>query len=146
MKKFSKLLLVLLLCFTFIGCSSKKNTAEITKLLKDSGYTVKYNKDDYTTITISESKSGKDKSQYIAYVEKDEISSIAFIQLPEDSQNYDDMIIGYIYANEKSDAQVDDKAQKASEKVLKKLNISIEELTDYCLDVHKDEGDRKSVV
>ena len=134
MKKFSKLLLVLLLCFTFIGCSSKKNTAEITKLLKDSGYTVKYNKDDYTTITISESKSGKDKSQYIAYVEKDEISSIAFIQLPEDSQNYDDMIIGYIYA------QVDDKAQKASEKVLKKLNISIEELTDYCLDVHKDKG------
>ena len=107
MKKFSKLLLVLLLCFTFIGCSNKKNTAEITKLLKDAGYTVKYNKDDYTTITISESKSGKDKSQYIAYVEKDEISSIAFIQLPEDSQNYDDMKIGYIYANEKSDAQVD---------------------------------------
>ena len=51
--------------------------------------------------TISESKSGKDKSQYIAYVEKDEISSIAFIQLPEDSQNYDDMIIGYIYATNK---------------------------------------------
>ena len=50
------------------------------------------------------------------------------------------MIIGYIYTNEKSDAQVDDKAQKASEKVLKKLNISIEELTDYCLDVHKDKG------
>ena len=36
MKKFSKLLLVLLLCFTFIGCSNKKNTAEITKLLKES--------------------------------------------------------------------------------------------------------------
>ncbi|WP_279166962.1 hypothetical protein [Thomasclavelia cocleata] len=140
MKKFSKLLLVLLLCFTFIGCSNKKGTTDISKLLKDAGYTVKYNKDDYTTITISESKNGKDKSQFIAYVEKDEISSIAFIQLPEDSQNYDDMIIGYIYTNEKSDAQVDDKAKKAADKVFKKLNISIEELTDYCLDIHKDEG------
>lgn len=50
------------------------------------------------------------------------------------------MIIGYIYTNEKSDAQVDDKAKKAADKVFKKLNISIEELTDYCLDIHKDEG------
>lgn len=140
MKKFSKLLLVLLLCFTFIGCSSGKSTTKITELLKDAGYTIKYSKDDYTTVTISESKNGKDKSQFIAYVEKDKIGSIAFIQLPEDSQNYDDMIIGYIYSNKKSDAKVDDKAKKAAEKILKKLNLSMDELVNYCLDTYKDKG------
>lgn len=140
MKKFSKLLLVLLLCFAFIGCSSGKSTTKITKSLKDAGYTIKYSKDDYTTVTISESKNGKDKSQFIAYVEKDKISSIAFIQLPEDSQNYDDMIIGYIYADKKSEAKVDDKAKKAAEKVLKKIDLSIDELVDYCLAIYKDKG------
>lgn len=140
MKKFGKLLLTLLLCFSFVGCSNSKSTKNITKQLKDAGYTVKYNSNEYTTVTISESKNGKEKSQFIAYVENDKILNIAYIVLPEDSQNYDDMVIGYIYTTEKSDSTVDEKVKKAAEKRLKKLDLTIDDLTDYALDIHKDKG------
>lgn len=140
MKKFGKLLLILLLCFSFIGCNNSKSTSNITKKLKEAGYTIKYNKDEYTTVTISESKNGKDKNQFIAYVEKDKIESIAYIQLPEDSTNYDDMIIGYIYANKDGGANVDKNAKSAAEEILKKLSLTVDDLTNYALDIHKEKG------
>ena len=108
MKNFGKLLLTLLLCFSVVGCSNSKSTENITKELKEAGYTIKYNSDEYTTVTVSESSGGKEKSQYIGYVEDDAISSIAYIELPEDSENYEDMIIGFIYDIEDSDSEVTD--------------------------------------
>lgn len=140
MKKFGKLLLTLLLCFSFVGCSNSKSTENITKQLKEAGYTIKYNSDEYTTVTISESKNGKEKSQYIAYVENDKITNIAYIELPENSEDYSDMIIGYIYVSEKSDFDVDETAKKAAEKKLKKLDLTIDDLVDYALDIYKDKG------
>lgn len=140
MKKFGKLLLTLLLCFVFVGCSNGKSTKNITKQLKEADYTIKYKSDEYTTITISESKNGKEKSQYIAYVENDKISNIAYIELPENSEDYDNMIIGYIFVSEKSDFDVDKAAKNAAEKKLKKLDLTIDDLVDYALDIHKDKG------
>lgn len=140
MKKFGKILLTLLLCFSFVGCSNGKSTENITKQLKEAGYTIKYNSDEYTTVTISESKNGKEKSQYIAYVENDKITNIAYIELPENSEDYADMIIGYIYVSEKSDFDIDETANKAAEKKLKDLDLTINDLVDYALDIHKDKG------
>ena len=76
MKNFGKLLLTLLLCFSVVGCSNSKSTENITKELKEAGYTIKYNSDEYTTVTVSESSGGKEKSQYIGYVEDDAISCL----------------------------------------------------------------------
>ena len=128
MKNFGKLLLTLLLCFSVVGWSNSKSTENITKELKEAGYTIKYNSDEYTTVTVSESSGGKEKSQYIGYVEDDAISSIAYIELPEDSENYEDMIIGFIYASEDSDSEVTDTVKEAAEKKLKKLDLTIDDL------------------
>ena len=141
MKNFGKLLLTLLLCFSVVGCSNSKSTENITKELKEAGYTIKYNSDEYTTVTVSESSGGKEKSQYIGYVEDDEISSIAYIELPENSENYEDMIIGFIYASEDSDSEVTDTVKEAAEKKLEKLDLTIDDLVDYFLDIHKDKGE-----
>ena len=46
MKNFGKLLLTLLLCFSVVGCSNSKSTENITKELKEAGYTIKYNSDE----------------------------------------------------------------------------------------------------
>ena len=127
MKNFGKLLLTLLLCFSVVGCSNSKSTENITKELKEAGYTIKYNSDEYTTVTVSESSGGKEKSQYI--------------ELPENSENYEDMIIGFIYASEDSDSEVTDTVKEAAEKKLEKLDLTIDDLVDYFLDIHKDKGE-----
>lgn len=136
MKKLGKLILVLLLCFSVVGCGSKSTEEKF----KDAGYTIKYNKDEYTTVTISESKDGKGRSQFIAYVDDKKIESIAFIQLPKDAKSYDDMLIGYIYTDKKSSSEVDKKVEKAAEKLLDKLDLTIDDLKEYTFEVQADKG------
>ena len=65
----------------------------------------------------------------------------AYIELPEDSENYEDMIIGFIYASEDSDSEVTDTVKEAAEKKLKKLDLTIDDLAKYFLDIHKDKGE-----
>lgn len=140
MKKFTKLILVLLLCFTFIGCSSSNTPSKITKKFKEAGYTVNYNKSDLTTVTISESKNGKQNSQFIAYFEDDKLESIAYIHIPEDAQNAEDMLIGNIYVAKDSDLEVSKTVKKETDKILDKLNLTTDELADYTLAIYKEKG------
>lgn len=140
MKNSSKLILIILLCFTFLGCSASKSTSKITKQFKEAGYTVNYNKSDLTTVTISESKNGKQNSQFIAYFEDDKLESIAYIHIPEDSQNAEDMLIGNIYIAKDSDLEVNKTVKKETDKILDKLGITTDELADYTLDIYKEKG------
>ena len=61
--------------------------------------------------------------------------------LSENSENYEDMIIGFIYASEDSDSEVTDTVKEAAEKKLEKLDLTIDDLVDYFLDIHKDKGE-----
>lgn len=140
MKNSSKLILIILLCFTFLGCSSSNSTSKITKKFKEAGYTVNYNKSDLTTVTISESKNGKQNSQFIAYFEDDKLESIAYIHIPENSQNAEDMLIGNIYIAKDSDLEVNKTVKKETDKILDKLGITTDELADYTLDIYKEKG------
>ena len=51
------------------------------------------------------------------------------------------MIIGFIYASEDSDSEVTDTVKEAAEKKLEKLDLTIDDLVDYFLDIHKDKGE-----
>ena len=140
MKKIGKLLLMLILCFGFVGCSNNKNVANITEKFEEKNYNVSYNSGDEPTVTISESKNGKDVSQFIAYIKDKKVESIAYIKLPDDSQNYDDMLIGFIYADEKSDSEVNENTKTAAVSVLKEFNITIDDLVDYVSEINETEG------
>lgn len=143
MKRLSKLLLILTLCFTFVGCSSKRTTADITKSFEEANYTVKYNKDEKNnniTVTIGKLEKNKETSQFITYFVNDKPDSVAYVKLPADATKKDDMIIGFIYADKKSESQVNDDVKKAAEKILEKFDLTIEELVEYCNDIHADDG------
>ena len=140
MKKIGKLLLMLILCFGFVGCSNNKNVANITEKFEEENYNVSYNSGDEPTVTISESKNGKDVSQFIAYIKDKKVESIAYIKLPDDSQNYDDMLIGFIYADEKSDSEVNENTKTAAVSVLKEFNLTIDDLVDYVSEINETEG------
>lgn len=140
MKKIGKLLLMLMLCFGFVGCSNNKSVANITEKFKEKNYNVSYNNGDEPTITISESKDGKDVSQFIAYIKDKKVESIAYIKLPDDSQNYDDMLIGFIYADEKSDSEVNEDTKTAAVSVLKEFNLTIDDLVDYVSEINETKG------
>ena len=140
MKKIGKLLFILLLCFGFVGCSNNKSVANITEKFEEKNYNVSCNSGDEPTITISESKNGKDVSQFIAYIKDKKVESIAYIKLPDDSQNYDDMLIGFIYADEKSDSEVNEDTKTAAVSVLKEFNLTIDDLVDYVSEINETKG------
>ena len=148
MKKIGKLLFILLLCFGFVGCSNNKSVANITEKFEEKNYNVSYNSGDEPTITISESKDGKDVSQFIAYIKDKKVESIAYIKFIQmnfeylliDSQNYDDMLIGFIYADEKSDSEVNEDTKTAAVSVLKEFNLTIDDLVDYVSEINVTKG------
>ena len=51
MKKIGKLLLMLILCFGFVGCSNNKNVANITEKFEEKNYNVSYNSGDEPTVS-----------------------------------------------------------------------------------------------
>ena len=140
MKKIGKLLLMLLLCFGFVGCSNNKSASNITEKFKEKNYNVSYNSGDAPTVTISESKKGKDVSQFIAYIKDKKVESIGYIKLPDNSQNYDDMLIGFIYADKESDSEVNEDTKKAATAILKTFNLTIDDLVDYVLEINETDG------
>ena len=79
-------------------------------------------------------------SQFIAYIKDKKVESIAYIKLPDDSQNYDDMLIGFIYADEKSDSEVNEDTKTAAVSVLKEFNLTIDDLVDYVSEINETKG------
>lgn len=140
MKKITSLLLTLLLCFSLIGCTNDKNVTNITKTFEDAGYSIKYSNDENTTVTISETINGKNTRQFIAYIEKNKVESIAYIKLPDENQSSEDMEIGFIYTDKNSDSQVNKSTKDAAIKVLDNFELSIDDLVKYVLEIHNDKG------
>ena len=79
-------------------------------------------------------------SQFIAYIKDKKVESIAYIKLPDDSQNYDDMLIGFIYADEESDSEVNEDTKTAAVSVLKEFNLTIDDLVDYVSEINVTKG------
>lgn len=137
MKKLGSIFLSLILCLCLVGCSNSNSLEKTTEKLKENGYTIQYSE---STITISKATNGKDTQQFIAYFNEKELESIAYIKLPDSSENNTDMLIGFIYTAENSDSQIDSNTKEAAEEILKSIDLSIDELVEYTLDVAEDEG------
>ena len=144
MKKFGTLLLTLLLCFTMIGCSKSKTTADITKTLEKAGYTISYKNKDLdegindNSVTIVKNKDGKLDTQFIYYITDNKIEATAFIQAPKKDTDYKNMVIGFIYTDKSNSAPVNEDAKKTADKIFKELKLTNDDLIKYSLDLHKE--------
>ncbi len=50
------------------------------------------------------------------------------------------MLIGFIYADEKSDSEVNENTKTAAVSVLKEFNLTIDDLVDYVSEINETEG------
>ena len=50
------------------------------------------------------------------------------------------MLIGFIYADEKSDSEVYENTKTAAVSVLKEFNLTIDDLVDYVSEINETEG------
>lgn len=139
MKQFKKSLLIIGLCFLMIGCTNDA-MSKLTKKLQDAGYDISYLTDDFTAVNITKTEKDKDRIQFCAYLEKKVVTSISYIVLPADNSNIDKTIIGFIYVDKNDDNIISESAQKEAKKILKKLDLSIDDLVNYALQVHEDKG------
>ena len=135
MKQFKKSLLIIGLCFLMIGCTNDA-MGKVTKKLQDAGYDISYLTDDFTAVNITKTEKDKDRIQFCAYLEKKVVTSISYIVLPADNSNIDKTIIGFIYVDKNDDNIISESAQKEAKKILKKLDLSIDDLVNYALQVH----------
>ena len=131
MKQFKKSLLIIGLCFLMIGCTNDA-MGKVTKKLQDAGYDISYLTDDFTAVNITKTEKDKDRIQFCAYLEKKVVTSISYIVLPADNSN--------IYVDKNDDNIISESAQKEAKKILKKLDLSIDDLVNYALQVHEDKG------
>ena len=139
MKQFKKSLLIIGLCFLMIGCTNDA-MGKVTKKLQDAGYDISYLTDDFTAVNITKTEKDKDRIQFCAYLEKKVVTSISYIVLPADNSNIDKTIIGFIYVDKNDDNIISESDQKEAKKILKKLDLSIDDLVNYALQVYEDKG------
>lgn len=151
MKKLGKLFFVLLLCFSIVGCGESKeptknvrDTDEITKSFKKIGYQIKSVKnDEVDTLSLIKEDDNGATSQIISYFEDSKLHSIAYLSTPADPNEYENVIIGFIYAsddvNKKGNEviKIDKSIVKIAKKVLNKTDLSLDEFVKYVKDVHK---------
>lgn len=154
MKKLGKLLFVLLLCFSIAGCGGSnesikdvKNTDEITKSFKKIGYEIKRVKnDEVDTLSLIKEDSNEATSQIISYFEDNKLYTIAYMSSPADPNDYENLIIGFIYASndmDKKDSEtikVNESIVKMAKKVLNKVNLTLDEFIKYVEDEHKNKS------
>lgn len=155
MKKLGRLLFVLVLCFSIVGCGEEskeptkdvRSTDEITKYFKKIGYEIKSVKnDDVDTLSLIKENDNGAKSQIISYFEDSNLHSIAYLSSPADPNDYENIIIGFIYASDNIDqknneiVKIDKYTVKVAKKVLNKVDLSLDEFVKYVKDVHKDKS------
>lgn len=138
MKHLGKLLLIIGLSFTLIGCTNTRD--KTTEKLKEAGYEITYLTNDFTAVNITKTKENKDCIQFCAYLEKNVVTSISYITLPADNTKINDAVIGFIYVDKQDDNIISDKAKKEATGVLKELDLSIDDLVNYALSIHEDKG------
>lgn len=142
MKKLGSLLFVLLLCVSLTGCGeSKKSTADITKAFDEIGYKQKIiDEKGIDAVSLVKNESNGDTSQIIAYFEDKNLYTIGYLLTPADSSDYEKLVVGFVYlsSDAKKEYEINKDASKIVDKILGKVDLTVDELVEYAKDVYKD--------